>query len=1186
VSASKKFNLAETPLKRGTSLIEASAGTGKTYAITALFVRLIVEENLSVREILAVTYTVAATEELRHRVRRSLVQALQGFASGTSDVPFLKALVDKYRQEASEMEARLQNALWDFDEAPIYTIHGFCQRTLRDRAFESGVLFDTELVTDPSDFLQEIADDFWRKHFYETGPTLVNFALKNKFGPDRFVGLLLTCLNYPQIEFISQAKGHSLESLSTELENGYQSAKDLWLSELDAIKACFGSATKWSNTPYNKDEKMAPLFDQLDTCFSESETAFEAYDCLQRFRTTVLAENKSRRAKEPVPQHRFFELCEKVCQAEQFWLAGLQLAFVDYARRELPRRKAERKIQYYDDLLTRLNDALAGPAGESLGENLRGRYKAALIDEFQDTDPVQYQIFRRAFSGGTTFLFLIGDPKQAIYGFRGADIFTYLEAAGEATGRFTLGENWRSESGLVTAVNKIFSAAPKAFVFDRIGFQEAVPKGQADKEPLMIGGTAKPPFQFWFWKRNDLREISKALATKTLPCVVASEIVRLLNGDVQIGGRKLKPEDIAVLVLENKQAAKVQEALSVFNVPSVLYTTASLFESREALEFRRVLAGIALPGDERLVKSALATDLFGVDGCRLAACSESQWQEWLQRFHEYLDLWERQGFFRMFRRWLQAEQVRQRLLAFPNGERRLTNVLHLGEVIHQAETERRLGISGALKWFAEQMDPDKETAEEHELRLERDENAVRLVTVHKSKGLEYPVVFCVFSWKGSEIKRWSEITRRFEEQVFFHDPKKHLQLVRDLGPEIDEEHRRLAKEEKLAENVRLLYVALTRAKHRCHFLWGGIKDAGTSAPAWLFHRPAVTAGPVLDSLKANFESLSDQQMLQDLEGLGKSSSGTLQISDLPERASDLYQPQDTGSSKLECREFKGRIQRDWVISSFTYFKAGIHEELPDRDNISPAKEEQIPGEGIFAFPRGAKAGVCLHEILEKLDFTSGDEPLIKLVNQRLQAHDLAQSGHAEAVSRMLRNLLKLPLATGCPDFNLAQISLAERLSELEFYFPVQGVSPARLHDLLGKSGWSSATPVQLGRLAFDPIKGFLKGFIDLVFRFEDRFYVVDWKSNWLGNRVEDYSPAAIKEEMQRQRYFLQYHLYTVASHKYLSLRVPGYDYEKHFGGVLYLFLRGLDPARPEYGAYRDRPALRVVNQLSTLLEGK
>ena len=251
--------------------------------------------------------------------------------------------------------------------------------------------------------------------------------------PTRFLGLLRTCTNYPQIEFISPAKGRSLDSLSAELESRYQAAREVWFSEADKIKACFGSATKWGNLPYNDDESMAALFEQLDTCFSESDTAFEALACLADFCTSSLQEKRWKKAKEPVPAHRFFGLCEEVCKAEQIWLAGLQLAFVEFARAELPRRKAERKIQYYDDLLTRLDDALSGPGGKSLAADLQARYRAALIDEFQDTDPVQYSIFRRAFSGGKTFLFLIGDPKQAIYGFRGADIFTYLEASDQAT---------------------------------------------------------------------------------------------------------------------------------------------------------------------------------------------------------------------------------------------------------------------------------------------------------------------------------------------------------------------------------------------------------------------------------------------------------------------------------------------------------------------------------------------------------------------------------------------------------------------------------------------------------------------------------------------------------------------------------------------------------------------------------
>jgi exodeoxyribonuclease V beta subunit len=1182
VKPASPFNLSSTALARGTSLIEASAGTGKTYAITALFVRLIVEENLPVREILTVTYTEAATEELRDRVRRALLEAAQAFAAGESTTPFLASLVAKYRDQSREMQARLQNALCGFDEAPIYTIHGFCQRTLRDRAFESGLLFDTELVTDTSDLLQEVADDFWRRHFYEAARCLVQFALKNGCGPQGFLGLLRACANFPRLGFISQAEGRSLNALSADLERCYQAAKSAWLAEADQIKACFGSAAKWGNSPYNNDKAMAALYDELTACFSSTDTCFEALKCLESLCTSALLAGKRKNGKAPVPTHRFFELCEDLCRAEQVWLVGLQLAFVDFARTELPRRKAERKIQYFDDLLLRLDAALSGPGGTVLANDLQARYRAALIDEFQDTDPVQYSIFRQAFGGGNTFLFLIGDPKQAIYGFRGADIFTYLEAADQAARRYTLGENWRSEIGLVAAVNKIFSAAPNSFVFERVGFQEVAAKGKADKEPLTIRGEAEPPFQLWFWRRADGKDIPKGLATERLPEVAANEIVRLLDGRTKSGERQLRPEDIAVLVLENSQAAQVQQALSAVNVPSVLHTTASLFESHEAAELYRVLAGIALPGDERLVRSALATDLLGVDGSQLAECSEAQWQEWLQLFHEYAERWSRNGFFRMLRHWLQHQQVRQRLLRFPDGERRLTNILHLGEVLHQAEVERRLGVSGLQKWFAEQMAQKGESAEEYQLRLERDDNAVQIVTVHKSKGLEYPVVFSLFAWRNADIKRGGE------EQVFFHDPAQGHKLVRDLGPDIADEHRRLAREERLAENVRLLYVALTRAKHRCYFTWGSIRGAGTSAPAWLFHRPpGPSGGSLLETLEAHYKTLSDTDMLADLAAFSGRSGGKLAVSDLPELAELRFNPGENSGAKLECRQFKGRIQRDWGISSFTYFNKGLHEELPDRDEGIPAvPEEQSPAQGIFAFPKGAKAGICLHEILEKMDFGASDGDMLKIVNERLQVHGIAEAGHRDAVHHMLKTLVRAPLAPERQDFTFAKVTPSDRLNELEFYFPVRGVTPARLQGLLGKWGWSSAVPTQLGRLAFDPIQGFLKGFIDLVFRFEGRFYLADWKSNWLGNRTEDYSPENIREQMLNQHYFIQYHLYTVALHKYLALRVPGYDYEQHFGGVIYLFLRGLDAAHPERGIFHDRPAKSAVEQLSSLLEGK
>ena len=1189
MKAPEPFDLTETPLNPGVSLIEASAGTGKTYAITALFVRLILEKGISVREILTVTYTKAATEELRDRVRQALVQAAQAFSTGKTDIKHLQVLLTRFQSESGEMAARLENAIRSFDEASIYTIHSFCQRTLQDRAFETGLLFDTELVTDLSALQQEVADDFWRNHFYAASPTLVAFALNNGVGFGEFADLLRTCSHYPGLEFLSQARGPSLDELSNRLESAYRKAQDLWLKSAAEIKPLFGSATKWGNKPYNNDEEINSYFQQLDQCLSEDITDYGSLNAFEFFCPDAMLSNRNKRSKTPpsIPVHRFFDACAEVCKAESTWVAGLKLAFVDYAKAEIPRRKADKKIQYFDDLLTRLSGTLAGAGGEALASGLQERYKAALIDEFQDTDPIQYSIFQRAFANRKTYLFLIGDPKQAIYGFRGADIFTYLEASGQATNHYTLGINWRSESGLVNAVNKIFDCKQDAhsFVFDRIGFQEATPSDKADREPLTIDGDRKPPFQVWFCPRAGEKDISKDSALKTLPAVVAGEIVSLLNGDTKVGNRPLKPEDIAVLVPSNRQAAKVQEALNVLKVPSVLHTTANVFDSREAAELYRVLSGIATPGEERLVKSALATDLLGWNGGELTDCSETRWHETLQTFHDYRELWNRAGFYRMFRLWLQRQQVRQRLLGFPDGDRRLTNTLHLGEALHQAENERRLGLSGLLKWLAEQIgqchtESESGGSEEHQLRLERDDNAVKIVTVHKSKGLEYPVTFYLFPWKDSKI------TRDKKEIVLFHDPAQDHQLKYDLGPDIADGHRQLALKEALAENVRLCYVALTRASHRCYFTWGAINGSGTSAPSWLLHRPLEIAEPLIEELQTHFKSLSDADLKNDLNALKQAAGGNIAIDNLPEASPAVYEPEESPVNELKCRNHTASIRNDWVISSFSFFKAGLHEEQPDRDSVAPPRKEAASGKGISQFPGGSKAGTCLHEILEKLSFQSNEAEMLKLVDQRLVAHGLNGEGRSEAVQQMLKALLQFPLATGHSDFTLSNIAATDRLTELEFYFPIQNVSPARLEDFFRNFGWSADVPAQLERMAFDPVQGFLKGFIDLVFRFEDRYYLIDWKSNWLGNHTEDYTPEAVKEEMQKQSYFIQYHLYVVALHKYLALRVPDYSYDRHFGGSIYLFLRGLDSSHPERSVYRDKPSFEMIQKLSTLLEGQ
>jgi exodeoxyribonuclease V beta subunit len=1210
------FELTATPLAGGVTLIEASAGTGKTFTIAGLFLRLILERNFSVREILVVTFTEAATEELRDRIRRALTDAAAAFRAGGSNDAVMARLIAPHLPQARQMLTRLDRALCGFDEAPIFTIHGFCQRMLRDRAFESGALFDTELLTDETELLESITEDYWRLRFYEAGALSVGFALKNRLRPEAFLPLLREQTRHPLLRHVSRVDGRTLGQLTGALETTFAAARAAWLKEKDEIATRIDPGMGWAVHEYAKPDVVRENLALAGACFGSDDPTPDALVALKFFSRSAIEENTSSRRESPA--HEFFDLCEQLGGREADFLAGLKLDFISYGRAELPRRKQQLKAQSFGDLLTHLHAALKGPGGSELGRDVRARYRAALIDEFQDTDPVQYQIFQKLFAPGvrpssgaktheendpsrftpaatSPLLFLIGDPKQAIYGFRGADIFTYLEAAARVDQRYTLEENWRSETPLVHAVNAVFGFAENPFVFDAIRFQPVRAAGDADQDALAENGQPSPPLHLWFMPRErGAVAINKGDAEATLPTLVAVEIARLLN-TARLGSARLAPRDIAVLVRKRDQARLVQEALRALRIPCVLHTEESVFASREARELDRVLAALAQPGNDRLLRAALATDLMGADGPALEALASDEpgWQARVERFHAGHNRWRQRGFMPMFREWLREENVRPRLLAFADGERRLTNLLHLAEALHQAGLERRLGASELLRWLRDRIAAFEQAAEEHQLRLERDDQAVRIVTIHKSKGLEYPVVFCPFSWDSSSLRRGQD------EEILFHSPRADAEgaseFFRDLGSENIVEHRALAFRERLAENLRLLYVALTRARNRCYVVWGGFRDAGSSAPAWLFHRPAILTGDLKGSLDGHFKSLDDAALRRDLERLVASSNDekglpSVQLSDVPAPHLELRYPAAGSAPVLEPREFTGVIDRQWRISSFSTLTAGARDEQPDYDATAPINNpvvsEAAASEiaGIFAFPRGTAPGTCLHKIFEELDFTqTGDGALETFAADKLRLHGFAPAEFGPGVCDAIRRTVAVPLDPARPEFTLSRVPPAERLNELEFYFPVHQLSPVLLAS--GFAGLSGAADIssRLECLGFKPAGGFVKGFIDLVFRFDGRFYIVDWKSNWLGHRAEDYGPPALEREMAGYCYPLQYHLYTVALHQYLALRLPDYDYEKHFGGVFYLFVRGVDPKRPELGVYRDRPAAERIRKLSALL---
>ncbi|MDQ3626357.1 MAG: UvrD-helicase domain-containing protein, partial [Verrucomicrobiota bacterium] len=908
MSTREKFDLLETEIGDSSMLIEASAGTGKTFTITVLVLRLLLERpELTIDRILVTTFTELATAELRSRIRERLRNALAVFGGEPTDDELLLKLRERHRND-SDAAARLEAALVNFDEAPIYTIHSFCQRVLAERAFESGTLFDAELITNQRELLREIVNDFWRSRFYtgERLPALL--ALRGKISTKQLFKDIEELTKNPDL-VVLPAQFRTYQEIAADIAKALTVLRTHWADENMSIRELFREPA-WAKGDHQEAGYMALLLDQLEQCLSDQSGSLEQLECIEKLGTSAV--HKNTRAAHTKPQRRVFDSCDEISELTAELCAALRAEFFAYARTQLRERKLTRNVVSYEDLLTRLAEALDGPGGDELAASIRERYHAALIDEFQDTDPVQYSIFSRIYRGSTAPVAFIGDPKQAIYAFRGADVFTYMNAARETQRKFTLTTNWRSASRLVNAVNTIFSRQPDAFLLEEIQFEPVAASPQADETPLLFDGQQDAPFHLW--TSTDKEE---------LPDRVASEIVRLLGGGATIGRDEIEPRHIAVLASTNAQAANVQEALRARRVPSVLYSSANVFYSREAGELRDVLAAVVQPGHERLVRAAICTDALGRTGNELDELSrdELRWEAELLRFQQHHEIWRDRGFIQMLRQLAARHRVRQRLLSYPDGERRLTNFLHLAELLHIACVEQRLGMNGLLKWLGQQMQGTSfADREEHELRLESDEKAVRIITVHKSKGLEFDVVFCPFVW-------WNGPTR-----AAFHDPAANWRLTVDLSDR--EAHKAEREREALAENLRQFYVALTRAKHRCTVVWRAEEKADKSACARLLGsgtRPEIA------------------------------SSADIMVGPLPEANEAPYTSVAPRPPLLEPRVFGGAIDRSWGVASFTKLISGRETDRSDEgavvEGIEPLQE--APTEGIAGFPRGMRAGTCL-----------------------------------------------------------------------------------------------------------------------------------------------------------------------------------------------------------------------------------
>lgn len=1188
----QELDLLNIPLA-GTNLVEASAGTGKTYAITGLFLRLLLEKKIPINEILVVTYTDAATAELRDRVRRRLQEALEAFLQESSQDKFLDSLIKNYPDDDSRKKAGiiLEEASRDFDQAAIYTIHGFCHRVLRENAFESNNLFEAELIIDQNNLLREIVADFWRKNFYEASPLFVNFINSKGFNQKSILELVKDKLTQPGLEIIPEVSAVDTAQLEQEFQTCFAEVCLNWESSNQEVKEILFNDPGLNRNKFST-KNLDGWFESMALQLAGGNNNPIFFDKFIKF-TAGHIESSIKKGHTP-PDHSFFHSCEKLSQAQQKLLKAFQQNLcvlkktaIPYVQQELARKKQQRNIKYFDDLLLNVYEALNGPKGDVLAETVRKKFKAALIDEFQDTDQLQYTIFHTIFAADNRILFLIGDPKQSIYGFRNADIFAYLKAVNDVSCRYTLGTNWRSEKELIKAVNCIFETPDQPFVYDEIQFLPVAAAQKDDPTLLRINGNQEAPMHLWFLDGAKVdkpgEKVTVEQAQRLIPQAVTAEISNLISLGRQkkafLGDHPLQENDIAVLVRTNDQAKLMQEALRKLNIHSVLYSTGNLFDAPEALNLQRLLMSIIEPNNERNLRVALITDIVGVKAAELEALSEdeNQWNQWLDKIGDYHQFWKDHDFIGMFRRFVVTENVLDRLMAFPDGERRCTNILHMAEVLHEISLARNLGMAGLVKWLAQQRDPDSQRSQEHQLRLESDDNAVKLVTIHKSKGLEYPIVFYPFVWTSE---------RKGEDHFLFHDEASG-KLIFDLGSPEREENRQLYNKEQLAENLRLFYVALTRAKNRNYCIWGNFKEGVTSAAQYIF-TPSNENPTEADKNGSQFPAAWID--------IQSRAPGAMKLAELPLSPGEKQTPPQGQELQLECRHFTGHIDRQWNIASFSSLTAKYPHvtELADRDVViasSPSYETQEPKPpatdteslSFFSFPHGNQAGIMLHEVFEDLDFTREDM-VEKVAGDKLAAYGF-EPRWQEPLVQMVHKVLSAPLnSTGVM---LSNIDNNNRLNELEFYFPLKLVSPKQLFKVLKEFGGPSLNknlPEKIGKLDFAPVRGYMNGVIDLVFQSGRRYHLVDWKSHLLGYSIEDYDQRCLKKVMADKFYNLQYLIYVVALDQYLKNRLPDYNYETNFGEVFYIFLRGIDPAQnPDFGIYRDRPSADLVNALNNLL---
>jgi exodeoxyribonuclease V beta subunit len=1098
------------PLPVGTTVLEASAGTGKTFTIAALVARYVAEGVAAMDDLLVVSFSRESTRELRERVRERLVSARDGLADPTSvpasDHLLVHLTAGVHPDEVDRRRQRLEEALAVFDAATVTTTHGFCQQVLLTLGTAGDYDSGAAVIENIGDLVSEVADDLYLR----------------KWGRDDAGDPALTPKEFRELAF---------------------------------------DAAKDPATYLLPDDPVV--------------------DGLPRMRARIAAA----------------------------------------VRDEVDVRKRRQHLIDYDDMLIRLNTTLTDPdSGPVACGRLRDRYRVVLVDEFQDTDPVQWSILRTAFHGHRT-LVLIGDPKQAIYGFRGADVHAYLEAKGSAATVATLPTNWRSDAPLLDGLNAVFRGAALGDPRIRVVPVTAEHAGRMVDAAAPVRLRVLPRDGFTILNNGT---VSTAEAVEAIGRDLAVEVVALLAGGKIVRPRDHTPErqvlpgDIAVLVRDHRQARVVQSCLRDAGVPVVLTGKSSVFATRAAEEWQLLLEALEQPHRTTRVRRLALSCFVGLNGTDLDAQGDPYVDGLSLRLRVWGKVFEDRGVAALFETVSLEESVQPRILGQPDGERLLTDLRHIAEGLHEAALEGQLGHTALLAWLRRRRDEaGREGGQERSRRLETDAAAVQVITVHTSKGLEFPVVMVPFAW--NLFGRGAPVT------AVFHDDHDHR--VRDVGGRGSPgwlAHVAKHRQEEVDDELRLAYVALTRAQSHLVLWWAPTYNTPHSPlQRLLLHDDASVVAPLSIPVPA------DPAALAAFRARATGSGGGLAVEVLSPRPLTVWAPAATSLPALELGVFSRSLDTAWRRTSYSALTASAHDHLPDlgsepelaqKDDESDQQAADAlapPGdEGLQAVPSlwddipgGASFGTMVHSLLEELDDPGDDEAVRALSVAQVARY--APGVDADSLAAALTVALSTSLGSQTDEAALGDLAAQDRLSELDFELPLAGGDePHAAKVLLGDlvplwrehcpTGPLSSYADALADLPVAPLRGYLAGSIDAVLRVGEadsrRYVVVDYKTNRLGSREQpltawDYRPSAMEKAMVDAHYPLQALLYAVALHRFLRWRHPGYDPAVQLGGVSYLFLRGMsgpdvtcaDGSVP--GVFSWRPPTGLVTGMSDLLAG-